>query len=228
MWQRRSRRILLLYVLITGIHTAWGVDAKCFDTSEICQKERVGNCTESYARVLKKCKWKLTFHNIFAPNRLNFSRHRLSHRLSVWLWFFIGGFGSTVICGCRLTRPYVCTIGFCGAYDYSGLERQVSGFITVSVSASGTCRMLDFTAFKDVGNPCPKTRETAAQRRGIQKATRTWLGSNPSHWCSSSQLYQPCYPSVLKRSLMSLYRRWALFGIFVGFFVRAALRDCKP
>ena len=67
---------------------------------------------------------------------------------------------------------YVC-MGIYGAYNYLGLVRQVSGFITVSVSAWGTCRNLDSTGFKGGGKPRSKTRETAAQRRAIQKASRT-------------------------------------------------------
>ena len=42
---------------------------------------------------------------------------------------------------------YVC-MGFYGGYNYSGLVRQVSGFITVSVSAKGSCRILDSTGFR--------------------------------------------------------------------------------
>ena len=53
-------------------------------------------------------------------------------------------------------------MGFYGAYNYSGLMRQVSGFITVSACAQGTCRNLDSTRFKGRGKLRPKTRETAA------------------------------------------------------------------
>ena len=64
-------------------------------------------------------------------------------------------------------------MGFYGAYNYSGLVRQVSGFIIVGVSAGGPFRNLDSTGFKGGRKPCPKTRETAALRRGIPKASRT-------------------------------------------------------
>ena len=67
---------------------------------------------------------------------------------------------------------YVC-MGFYGTYNYSGLVRQVPGFITVSVSAWGTCRNLDSIGFKDGGKPHPRTCETAALQKGIQKASRT-------------------------------------------------------
>ena len=38
---------------------------------------------------------------------------------------------------------YVCMYGLYGAYDCYGLVRQASGFITVSVSVKGACRILD-------------------------------------------------------------------------------------
>ena len=50
-----------------------------------------------------------------------------------------------------------------------GLVRQLSGFITVSVSEYGTCRILDSTGFKGGEQPRPKTSETAALWRGIHK-----------------------------------------------------------
>ena len=43
--------------------------------------------------------------------------------------------------------------------------------------------------FKGGRNPCSKTCETTTLRRGIQKASHTWLGSNPSHRCTSSWLH---------------------------------------
>ena len=54
-----------------------------------------------------------------------------------------------------------------GPYSYSGLVRQFKGFFTVS--AYGTCRILDSTGSKGGAKPCLETRETAALRRGIQK-----------------------------------------------------------
>ena len=59
-------------------------------------------------------------------------------------------------------------MGFYGAYDCTSVGRQVSRFITVSVSAKDTCRILD--CWMGGGKPCPQTRETAALRRGIRKA----------------------------------------------------------
>ena len=53
--------------------------------------------------------------------------------------------------------------------------------------------------FKGGGKPCRKTSETAALRRGIQKASRTYPGSRPSHWCTSLGLLSielPEPPSV--------------------------------
>ena len=49
--------------------------------------------------------------------------------------------------------------------------------------------------FQCGGKLCPKTRETAVLRRGIQKASCTQLGPNPSHWCTIPRLYQLSYPS---------------------------------
>ena len=43
--------------------------------------------------------------------------------------------------------------------------------------------------FKGGEKPCPKTRETTALKRGIQKASRTSPGSHPGHRCTSLQLY---------------------------------------
>ena len=77
-------------------------------------------------------------------------------------------------------------MGYYGAYNYSGLVRQVSGLINVSGSAKGAC-IPESTGFKDGGKPCPKTRETAALRRGIQKASRTLLGHHSSNLIDSDQ-----------------------------------------
>ena len=68
---------------------------------------------------------------------------------------------------------YVCIYGFYDAYNYSGLVRQVSGFVSASVSAQDTCHSLHSTGFKGEEKPCSKARETTALRRGIQKASRT-------------------------------------------------------
>ena len=54
-------------------------------------------------------------------------------------------------------------MGFYGAYNCSGIVRQVSGFSNVSVSELGICRILDSSGFKGGKKPCLKTRETAAQ-----------------------------------------------------------------
>ena len=51
--------------------------------------------------------------------------------------------------------------------------------------------------FKGGGKPCPKTHETATVRRDIQNPSRTKLGSNPRHWCTSSRFYHLSYPSAL-------------------------------
>ena len=56
--------------------------------------------------------------------------------------------------------------GFYGAYNYSGLVRQVSGFSNV-VSVRSVHVVLWTAGFKGGGKPCLKTRETAALRRGI-------------------------------------------------------------
>ena len=68
--------------------------------------------------------------------------------------------------------------GFYGAYNCYGIVRQVSGFSTISVGAQDSCRIhvVFLTAgFKGGEKPCPKTRETAALRLGIQKASRSWV-----------------------------------------------------
>ena len=69
-----------------------------------------------------------------------------------------------------------------------------------SLLSVAVCRInvvFSTAGFKDGGKPCPKTRETAALRRGVQKDTRTKPGSNPSYWCTSSQLYPLSNPSAL-------------------------------
>ena len=48
---------------------------------------------------------------------------------------------------------YVRMYGFFGVYYFCDLVRQVSGFIIVSVSAYGTCRI---AGFKGGGKPCLK------------------------------------------------------------------------
>ena len=48
-------------------------------------------------------------------------------------------------------------------------------FISVNVITYGA-------EFKSGGKPSPKTRETVAVRRSIQKASLTLLGLNPSRW----------------------------------------------
>ena len=58
--------------------------------------------------------------------------------------------------------------GFYGAYNYSGLVRQVSEFSNV-VSVRRVHVVLWTAGFKGGGKPCRKTRETAALRRGIQE-----------------------------------------------------------
>ena len=65
-----------------------------------------------------------------------------------------------------------------------------------SVSAHRVRVVFSTAGFKGKGKPRPKTRETAALRRGIQKASRSEPGSDPSHWCTSSRLYRLCYPSA--------------------------------
>ena len=62
----------------------------------------------------------------------------------------------------------VCVYGFYGAYNYSGLVRQVSGFSNV-VSVRRVHVVLWTAGLKGGGKPCRKTRETAALRRGIQE-----------------------------------------------------------
>ena len=62
---------------------------------------------------------------------------------------------------------------FYGAYNCYGLMRKLSELKSVSVSAGGPFRNLDSTGFKGGRKPCPKTRETAALRRGIPNASRT-------------------------------------------------------
>ena len=60
--------------------------------------------------------------------------------------------------------------------------------IVMSVSVRRVRVVLSTPGFEGGGKPCRKTRKTAALRRGIQKASRTWPGSNPGHWCASSGL----------------------------------------
>ena len=67
---------------------------------------------------------------------------------------------------------FVCLYGFYGAYNYSGLVRQVSGLSNV-VSVRRVHVVLWTAGFKGGGKPCLKTRETAALRRGIQETSRT-------------------------------------------------------
>ena len=66
----------------------------------------------------------------------------------------------------------VCVYGFYGAYNYSGLVRQVSGRSNV-LSMRRIHVVLSPAGFKGGEKPCRKTRETAAQRRGIQETSRT-------------------------------------------------------
>ena len=106
---------------------------------------------------------------------------------------------------------YAC-IDFYGAYTYSGLVRQVSRFITVSVSAQGTCRILDSTGFMGGGKTYPKTRETAALRRGIQKASHTKQSHVSSECVTAKFFFAPgqdlfnfwCY-EVRPSDLLTLY-----------------------
>ena len=72
----------------------------------------------------------------------------------------------------KKAKMCVCVYGFYGAYNYSGLVRQVSGFSNV-VSVRRVHVVLSTAGFKGGGKPCHKTRETAALWRGIQKASRT-------------------------------------------------------
>ena len=51
---------------------------------------------------------------------------------------------------------------------------------SLSVSVRRLHVVFSTVGFKGAGKPCPKTRETAILRRGIQKASCTDLGSNPS------------------------------------------------
>ena len=57
---------------------------------------------------------------------------------------------------CLYVCMYVCMC-FYGAYNCSGLVRQVSGFSTVSVNAKDTCRNLDSTGLR--------AEESRVQRR---------------------------------------------------------------
>ena len=68
-----------------------------------------------------------------------------------------------------LLHREICVYGFDGAYNYSGLVRQVSGFI--NVESVRTVHVVFWTAgFKGGVKPCRKTPETAALRRCIQSA----------------------------------------------------------
>ena len=87
---------------------------------------------------------------------------------------------------------------FYGAYNYSGLVRQASGFMNVSISAQGTCRILDSTRFKCGGKPCPTTRETAVLRRGIQKSLAHLAGFE----------HKPLVRVRSKIEFLSLHRCW--------------------
>ena len=60
--------------------------------------------------------------------------------------------------------------------------------IVMSVSVRRVNVVFSTAGLKGGGKPCRKTRETAALQSGIQKASRTWPDSNPSHWCTSSGL----------------------------------------
>ena len=68
-----------------------------------------------------------------------------------------------------MTRVCMC---FYGAYNYSGLVRQFSGF-SIVLSVRRVHVVLSTAGFKDGGKPCRKTRKTAALRRGIQRTSRT-------------------------------------------------------
>ena len=61
---------------------------------------------------------------------------------------------------------------FYGAYNCSGLVRQ-SQDLVMSVSVRRVSVVFSTAGFKGGGKPCRKTRETAALRRGIEKASRT-------------------------------------------------------
>ena len=65
---------------------------------------------------------------------------------------------------------YVCVlIAIIGAMVY----RARSQDSVLSVSVRKVHVVFSTAEFKDGGKPCPKTRETAALRRAIQKASRT-------------------------------------------------------
>ena len=73
---------------------------------------------------------------------------------------------------CPLSYPsaqfiYVVCMCFYGAYNYSGLVRQVYDLV-MSVTVRKVHVVLWTAGFKGGGKPCRKTRETAALRRGIQ------------------------------------------------------------
>ena len=65
--------------------------------------------------------------------------------------------------------------------------------------------------FKGGGKSCCKTCETAVLRRGIQKASCTWSGSNPSHWCTSSGLLPIELP---ERPIFVIYKSHPAVYIF--------------
>ena len=53
--------------------------------------------------------------------------------------------------------------------------------LVMSVSVRWVHAVFSTAGFNGRGKPCRKTSETAALRGGIQKASRTWTGSNPNH-----------------------------------------------
>ena len=64
-----------------------------------------------------------------------------------------------------------------------------SRYLLLSISVLGVTEVFLNGGFQAGKKLCLRTLKTAVLWGGIQKALRTWLGSNPSHSCTSSQLY---------------------------------------
>ena len=62
--------------------------------------------------------------------------------------------------------------------------------------------------FKGGGKPCPKTRETPALLGGIQKASRTKLGSN-TIW-----LTRECFIPKSKTNIIRMHHRYLVIPYF--------------
>ena len=109
-----------------------------------------------------------------------------------WWWLYSL---SSCLCMCMLFVSLLAAMVLCGRSQDSLL----------SVSMCWVRVVFSTTGFKGGQKPCQKTLEKGAFWKGNHPVSRTWLGSKPILWWTSTWLQALCYCRALSLYLVFIY-----------------------